>query len=143
MNGMLLIDSRAASSTCRCSCFRSSFTFASLSISSEFSKTHSTLLFLSFFKKEINTRSETGQNRAAKRKIKTNRFGAKERVVDKRRNFEMSFRKRQNRARRYCRFLMYAAKRDAVDTVRASYKQQAGLAQLFDEDDALASMTTS
>jgi hypothetical protein len=55
----------------------------------------------------------------------------------------MSFRKRQNRARRYCRFLMNAAKRDAVDTVRAGYKQQARLAQLFDEDDALASMATS
>ena len=38
---------------------------------------------------------------------------------------------------------MNAAKRDAVDTVRAGYKQQARLAQLFDEDDALASMATS
>ena len=55
----------------------------------------------------------------------------------------MSFRKWQNRARRNCRFLMDASKRDAIDTVRPSYKQQARLAQLFDEDDALAAMTTS
>jgi len=73
----------------------------------------------------------------------TNRFGAKERVVDKRRNFEMSFRNWQNRARRYCRFLMDASKRDTVNTVRTCNKQQARLTQLFDEDDALAAMTTS
>ena len=55
----------------------------------------------------------------------------------------MRFGNWQYRARRDCRFLMDAAKRHAVNTVRTCYKQQAGLAKLFDEDDALAAMTTS